>query len=73
MNDYSQDTLVLLTRLGWETANYWNEKCGETSTLGREACSEMVLVLRPATTSTQHHISPIAIWMEQLRASASRE
>ncbi len=45
-----QPAIVLFSQLGWETANCWGERFGETSTLGRETPNEVVLVsrLRPA-------------------------
>ena len=52
MNSYSEDSLVeqpaiaLFNRLGWETANCFNEFDGGISTLGRDSTGEVVLVQR---------------------------
>ena len=51
-NNYSEDALVeqpaiaLLKKLGWETADCFEETFGENGTLGRETSSEVVLVAR---------------------------
>jgi type I restriction enzyme R subunit len=52
MNDYSESTLVeqpaieLFQSLGYEHQNCFNEKFGETGTLGKETPSDVVLVPR---------------------------
>jgi type I restriction enzyme R subunit len=49
MNNYSEDALVeqpalaLLSQLGWDTANCFNETIGAESMLRRETFSEVVL------------------------------
>jgi type I restriction enzyme R subunit len=51
-SQYSEDNLVeqpaidLFAGLGWETANCFDEKFGEHSTLGRETTTEVVLLPR---------------------------
>ncbi|MBI4319049.1 MAG: hypothetical protein HY675_11215, partial [Chloroflexi bacterium] len=52
MQEYSEDALVeqpttkLFEALGYETANCFHEKVGESSTLGRQTTQEVVLVPR---------------------------
>ena len=68
-------TIELFKKIGWNTANCYDEKVGENSTLGRSSRKEVVLVpqLRKALTRLNPDLSATAIDLaiEELTRSRS--